>query len=221
MTAVAEPGPPGPPAPVVDAPVPFRRRSRVVAGAKILLPLAALALLSTVFLLARAPTGPTEIPYARLEEIARDPRADRARLAGVTPDGTVVALSASRVTPPAEGSGAYRLDAPRLETEGEDGRATLVAAQGEVEPARRVLRLSGEVRLESSAGYVVETPDAAADLSAGTLVTGPVTATAPLGEIEAARLEVVRPPGQGARLVFHGGVRVLYQPERPSQPEAP
>lgn len=217
---MAEPGPP-PPGPV-PAPVPFRRRSRVVAWAKVLLPLAALALMSTVFLLARAPTGgPTDIPYARLEEIAREPRVDRARLAGVASDGTVVALTSSRVTPPAEGSGTYRLEAPRLETEGADGRATLDAATGEVDPERRTLRVTGEVRIESSAGYLVETPEAAADLSAGTLVTGPVTATAPLGEIEAGRLEVVRPEGEGARLVFNGGVRVLYQPEPPPQPEAP
>jgi lipopolysaccharide export system protein LptC len=193
----------------------------VVAGAKILLPLAALALMSTVFLLAREPTGAMEIPYARLEEIARDPRADRVRLAGVTSDGTVVALSSARVTPPTKGGGAYRLEAPRLETEGEDGRATLAAATGEVDPVSRTLRIAGEVRIESSAGYVVETPQADADLSAGTLVTGPVAATAPLGEIEAGRLEVVRPEGEGARLVFNGGVRVLYQPGPPPQDEAP
>lgn len=217
---MAKPGsPPSRPAPL-EAPVPFRARSRVVAGAKILLPLAALALMSTVFLLARAPTGTMEIPYARLEEIARDPRADQVQLSGVTSDGTVVALSSPRVTPPSTGNGAYRLEAPRLEAEGEDGRTTLVAATGEVNPARRTLRVSGEVRIESSAGYVVETPEADADLSAGTLVTGPVAATAPLGDIEAGRLEVVRPEGEGARLVFNGGVRVLYHPE-PSQSEAP
>lgn len=218
---MAEPGPPPPRSAPLEAPVPFRRRSRVVTGAKILLPLAALALMSTVFLLARAPTGAMEIPYARLEEIARDPRADRVRLAGLTSDGTVVSLSSRRVTPPAGGSGAYLLEEPRLETEGRDGRASIVAATGEVDPTRRTLRVSGKVRIESSAGYVIETPQADADLSAGTLVTGPVAATAPLGEIEAGRLEVVRPEGEGARLVFNGGVRVLYQPEPPPQLEAP
>src|SRR5687768_1056659 len=73
--------------------VPFRRRSRVVAWAKVLLPLGALGLLSTVFLLAREPLGVIDIPYAELEEIAREPRIDRPRLAGVAPDGTTVTLS--------------------------------------------------------------------------------------------------------------------------------
>lgn len=202
-------------------PVPFRLRSRIVAWAKILLPLAALALLSTVFLLARAPGGPVDIPYSRLAEIARDPRMDRPRLSGVAPDGTILALTADRVAPQAGRPDTFALEEPRLETEGRDGIATLAAATGEVDAAARTLRLSGGVRIESSAGLVVDAPEVAADLSTGTLTAGPVTATAPLGEIEAGGLTFRQGEGEGARLVFNRGVRVLYHPpDRPS-PEAP
>jgi hypothetical protein len=113
------------------------------------------------------------------------------------------------------------LEAPRLETTGEDGTATLLAARGEVDAAQRTLRLLGGVRLESSAGITVDMPEARADLSTGRLSTGAVTATAPLGRIEAGGLEFRQGEGDGARLVFNRGVRVLYQPSAPSRSEAP
>lgn len=203
------------------APVPLRTRSRIVAWAKVLLPLAALALLSTVFLFARGPSGPVEIPYARLEEIARDPRLDRPRLAGVAPDGTAVALSADRASPIPGRAGAYLLDAPRLETEGEDGTATLQADRGEVDAGARTLRLTGAVRLATATGVTVETDEATADLRAGTARAGAVTATAPLGEIAAGALDLASGEDGSRRLLFHGGVRVLYQPSGETDGAAP
>lgn len=198
---------------------PFRRRSRVVAWAKVLLPLAALGLLSTVFLLAREPGGPVDIPYARLEEIAREPRMDRARLAGVAPDGTSVALSAARVAALDGTPGGFALESPRLETAGEDGAATVNAGAGEVDVPRRTLRLTGGVSIETSAGLLVRTPALAADLATGTLTAGAVTATGPLGEVEAGGLTLEQGGEGAARLVFNRGVRVLYHP-RPAPPEA-
>ena len=214
------PSSPVPGSSVAPPRAPFRRRSRVVAWAKVLLPLAALALLSTVFLLAREPGGPMDIPYARLEEIARDPRMDRARLAGVAPDGTSVALSAERVTAMAHRPEAFALESPRLETSGEGSDASVAAAAGEVDVSQRTLRLTGGVLIESSAGLIVRTPRLSADLATGTLTAGAVTATAPLGEIEAGGLTLVQGEGDAARLVFNRGVRVLYHPELP-RPEAP
>jgi hypothetical protein len=131
----------------------------------------------------------------------------------VAPDGTAVALSATRARMVPGRDGAYVLDAPRLETAGEDGTATLEAARGEVDAGEKTLRLSGGVRLATSAGVTVETAQATADLSAGTASAGAVTATAPLGAIAAGALDVA-PSGEdgGRRLLFHGGVRVLYHP---------
>jgi lipopolysaccharide export system protein LptC len=202
--------------------IPFRTRSRLVAWAKILLPLAALALMSTVFLLAREPKGEAEIPFARLEEIARDPRMDRPRLAGVAPDGTTVALSAERLVPQSGSPNVFTLIAPRLDTAAaEGGSLRLTASPGEVDGAERRLRLSGGIRIQASGSYAIRTPDLTADLRTGSLATGPVTAEAPLGRIEAGGLQVTQGEGEGARLVFNGGVRVLYQPKDPSSPEAP
>ncbi|WP_210528424.1 LPS export ABC transporter periplasmic protein LptC [Rubellimicrobium arenae] len=210
--AMAEPGPPR---------VPFRRRSRAIAWAKILLPLAALALLSTMFLLAREPGGPGEIPFAQIEEIARDPRIDRPRLAGVAPDGTTVVLSADRIMPVAGQQDLYRLAAPRLETVSvAGGAATLTAGTGEADGPSQRLHLTGGVRVEASSGLEVETADVTADLATGTATSGPVTARAPFGTITADSMVLTQGEGKGARLVFNGGVRLLYLPQDP-RAEAP
>ncbi|MBP1805223.1 LPS export ABC transporter periplasmic protein LptC [Rubellimicrobium aerolatum] len=195
--------------------IPFRRRSRAIAWAKVLLPLAALALLSTMFLLARAPAGPDSIPFARLEEIAREPRIDRPRLSGVAPDGTTVTLSADRLTPLPGREDVYAVAAPRLETRTPGGgTATLTAGTGEVDGPARRLRLAGGVRVEASPATAVETPEVTADLSTGTAITGPVTGTAPFGAIEAGWLALEAGDGAGAaRLLFDGGVRLLYHPQ--------
>ncbi len=201
--------------------IPFRRRSRVVAWAKVLLPLAALALLSTVFLVARGPGAEVEIPFARIEEIAREPRMDRPRLAGVTPDGTTLALSAERLVPLAGTPDRFTLVAPRLDTDApRGGTLRLTATTGEVDGSTRRLELSGGVRIAASAGYSIESPDLSADLRSGTLTTSRITAEAPLGRIEAGALTVTQ-GDEGARLVFNRGVRVLYHPQDPSNPEAP
>jgi lipopolysaccharide export system protein LptC len=198
--------------------IPFRRRSRVVALLKVLLPLGALGLMSTVFLLAREEASPAALPYAELEALAREPRIERPTLSGVAADGTAVALSAERVAAVPERPDRFALSAPRLETEGPGGdRAMIEAPAGEVEPAAQRLRLRGGVRLEASGGYRVEADAAAADLLAGTLEAAPVTGAGPLGEIEAGGLSMVRGEGGAARLVFNRGVRVLYQPGRQTE----
>lgn len=216
-------GPGGPPR-LPEAPprIPFRRRSRAVAWAKVLLPLAALALLSTLFLLARAPGGPAEIPFARIEEIAREPRMDKPQLAGVAEDGTTVALTANRITPVAGRADLYALTAPRLQTRSPDGGTTrLSAGSGEVDGPSRSLQLSGGVRVEAERGIVVETPELTADLDTGTLAAEAVTAETPWGSIEAGALALAQGEGKGARLVFNQGVRLLYLPGRPPPAEAP
>jgi len=213
--------------------VPFRGRTRLVAWAKVLLPLAALALLSTLFLLAREPETPPlpgDLPFSRIEEIAGDPRIDAPRLAGVAPDGTAVALRADRILPlPGQPDGFSAL-APRLETRSPPGlggvmtaslTARLEAPRGEVSGPERTLRLMGGVTLEASspaAGPLSARMGAvAADLATGTLTaSGGVEAEGRLGSIRADSMRLVQGGTEGsaggARVVFNGAVRLVYRP---------
>lgn len=77
------------------------RHTRLVAWAKIALPLAALAILSTLFLASRPPEPGGNLPYGDLdpEALARQPRIGAPEYAGVTADGTAVSFTAETARP--------------------------------------------------------------------------------------------------------------------------
>lgn len=186
-------------------------RGALVAGAKVLLPLAALVLLSTLFLVARGPGD--AIPFARLDALAREPRLEAPRLAGVAPDGTALTLAADRLVPLAGRPDAFAVLAPRLEAA--RGGATLgaTAGRGEADGPSQRLTLDGGVRVETSTGLRVDLPALAVDLRTGRMeAAGPVEARAPFGRISAGGLAVEAQDGaSAARVVFNGGVRLLYE----------
>jgi lipopolysaccharide export system protein LptC len=81
--------------------------SRVVAWLKIILPLTALGILSTLFLFSRTIDPSDAIPYATVdvEERAREPRVTAPAYAGVTSDGARLSMTAAEARPGA-GTGA-------------------------------------------------------------------------------------------------------------------
>ena len=70
--------------------------TRVVTWLKIALPLAALAILSTLFLLADKIDPEDALPYAEVdvEDLAREPRMTLPSYAGTTSDGAALSLTA-------------------------------------------------------------------------------------------------------------------------------
>ncbi len=77
-----------------------RRTSRAAALAKLVLPLLALAVLSTLFLFADR-SGPPPLPYseAEIDALAREMRLGAPRYAAVTGDGAALVVSAAEVRP--------------------------------------------------------------------------------------------------------------------------
>ena len=75
-------------------------RSRLIAWLRVLLPLAALAILSTLFLLGRTPDPDDALPYAEVdaEDMVRDPRMTRPEFAGVSKSGAEVTVTADGKT---------------------------------------------------------------------------------------------------------------------------
>ena len=189
--------------------------SRLVAGMKILLPLGAIVLLSTMFLFARGPAEEPTIPYAEIEDIAREPRITDPYFAGLTDDGSVVAIAAEEVRPDPEQADAFEIAKIRAEIDGPDDiHVLIVAGHGRINPRAQEALLSGLVRISASAGYVMETAGLAADLRSGTLISeGALEAQAPFGSLTAGRLQIG--PGQdggGQQIEFTDGVRLVYQP---------
>jgi lipopolysaccharide export system protein LptC len=186
--------------------------SATVGWLKIILPMGALALLSTLFLFARSPDPPGTIPYADVADIANDARISDPRFAGVTPDGTVVEVTAAQVAPDLDQPDRFRIIglAIRL-TDAAGATVALTAAEGGFDGRTRQATLTGLVRLESSSGYSLETRGLTADLADGIITTdGALEIRAPQGQLTAGTLRVDSDGGQ--RLVFSGGVRLLYDP---------
>lgn len=194
----------------------------MVGWLKVALPLAALAILSTLFLIADRIDPEDALPYAEVdvEGLAREPRMTAPTYAGTTTDGAAVTLTADEARPEAEGAPASAA-ALRLELATPDGgRTELMAAAAVMDDATRQVFLSGGVTVTTSTGYRLETAEVAAKLDRSGLESRtPVRATGPAGEITADGMSLRQDnhtPGAYV-LVFNGSVRLVYQPGGPGR----
>ena len=158
--------------------------SRVVAWLKIALPLAALAVLATLFLLADRIDPDDALPYAEVdvEDRARTPRMTAPTYAGVTSDGARTELTAA-------------------------------SAQIDDEARQVVLSGGVEAATSAGYRIATEGITANLDRS-GLESTGPVTAATPAGTLSADRFTLrPDAKAEGAYvLVFNGAVKLVYQP---------
>ncbi|RYH04149.1 hypothetical protein EU805_01905 [Salipiger sp. IMCC34102] len=191
--------------------------SQLVGWLKILLPLGALMLLSTLFLFARAPASSTDIPFADIDVAAREQRIGTPRLSGLTDTGDTIQISAEAARPDAQDAATLQIDRPRLTLDATDGSTlTIASGQGRVERQANRAVLSGLARAELSTGYQMETSALTADLASGVIVSdGALEIQAPFGQLTAgqATIDLGKATG-GATLRFEEGVRLVFQPAR-------
>ncbi|MBK4218032.1 hypothetical protein JJJ17_19050 [Paracoccus caeni] len=191
-------------------------RTRIVRWLRVLLPLLALVMLSTLFLFSRESDTESQIPYAEVdaEAMARDPRVVAPQYSGVTSDGASLNLQAGQAAHDRpEGGSASDL---RLDWQRPDGlKADITAPAADMTDG--VIELSGGVRMQTSSGWTVD----AERIEAGTRTSriaaeSGVEAQAPFGQLTAGRMELT--PDEGAEgdapaiLNFSNGVRLIYQP---------
>ncbi|HEX9857610.1 MAG TPA: LPS export ABC transporter periplasmic protein LptC [Paracoccaceae bacterium] len=192
--------------------------SRLVAWLKIALPLGALALLSTLFLVSRTIDPSDAIPYADVdvEDRIRQPRMTAPTYAGVTSDGAALTVTADEARPDAgdgNGSTATALHA-RLATP-DGARTDFVAQSGRLNTATRLLTLDGGVEITTSSGYSITTEALTATLDRTEVTSaGAIAAVGPPGQITAATLRITQDdatPGSYV-LVFKDRVKLIYRP---------
>lgn len=177
-------------------------RAALARWAKLLVPVLALILLSTLFLL----TGSRPPP---VPDLARDTlRAGGERLEQTARE---IATGRERGDRAVAGGIALDLAAP-------DGTSfRLAAKEGDIRLAEDKAEFWNAVEISTSTGYVLRADRLHADLD--TLVVesvGPVTGEGPAGTLSADSL-LLRPDRSGAGghvLVFKGSVRLVYQPGR-------
>jgi lipopolysaccharide export system protein LptC len=192
--------------------------TRFITLAKIGLPLAALALLSTLFLISRN-IEPTEtLPYSSVdvEELVREPRVTAPNYSGVTTDGTAIAVQAETARPDPENPDRASAEVLAARLEFADGSsADITSAEGAVDTDAGLAYLEGGVVIDTSTGYHITTEALTTALERTSVVTeSTVEATGPLGRLTAGRMQIdedEEAPGQYV-LVFKDGVKLVYEP---------
>ena len=188
--------------------------SQFVGFLKVTLPLAALILMSTVFLFARAPSPETTIPYAEIQEIAREPGLSGAQFSGVADDGSVISLTARNTRPVGDIITADTLLAGIDTVDGT--RIDISAGTGEINNSAQTARLTGLARMVTSKGYEMETAGFIANFSTGRIVSeGALEVQAPFGALTAGNLVIETPEGTDEQvMLFQNGVRLVYTPQQ-------
>lgn len=190
--------------------------SRIVNTLKVLLPLAALALLSTLFFFSGEVDPTQSIPYSELnvEQLAQGQQVTAPYFAGVTENGTAVTLTGRAAVPDADGADSFRMTemAARFET---SDAVTLNASApiADVDNDAGTVRMSGGTLISTSDGIIIETDALLADLVTSDVETlGPIDVEAPFGRVTADQMIMKRPsPGAAHVITFQGTVKLVYQ----------
>lgn len=195
------------------------RYSRMVSLLKVAFPLGALALLSTLFLLARAMETDTTIPFAdfEIQERLRDQQITGPFFSGTTQGGDQMSFSAQKLITPQESVGTNRAEDVLAKMETAQGATfQLQADMVELDIAGNSAALTGDVSMATSTGYRINTSQLTSLIS--TLdVTAPqkIQATGPLGVFSAGNMRIFTPiDGENAQMVFSGGVKLVYSPNQ-------
>jgi lipopolysaccharide export system protein LptC len=177
-----------------------------------------LALLSTLFLFARATPDQDNITIADVEAIAREQRVSAPEFSGVTDDGAVIVISAATARPDTDRPDTMSINDMRLRMDNADGSSVEVTAtEGEVDGRGQIARFLGLARLITSDGYQMETNGLIAELATGRITSdGLLEIRAPFGDLTAGKVTFQSAVGGKAQeILFTDGVRLLYNPQTP------
>jgi lipopolysaccharide export system protein LptC len=192
-------------------------RTRLVTWLKVLLPLVALGLLSTLFLLARTTDPELAIRYSDVDvaELSKDQQVAGPAYAGLTGDGSAIRVTARTVKPQEGAPGMLDAGTVAGRLELRSGTAAdMSAPAAEIDTEGDLARFLGGVTLLSSDGYRLETEVLLAALRRTDVRSeGPVRATGPLGTLDAGSMRITQNEAGGYVAVFTGGVRLVYSPE--------
>jgi lipopolysaccharide export system protein LptC len=193
--------------------------TRLVNWAKIILPLIALGLLSTLFLLSDKVDLETVLPASDVDltQRAHDQGATNPSFAGVTSGGEEISFRARTVRPDPEDAEVLLADtaSASLRLNG-GGVVDITAREGVANQTARTARLDGDVRVRTTTGYDIRTDSITARFDTLFAETpGAVTGTGPPGDLSAGRMLLTSDPETGAAyLRFTDGVKLIYMPAK-------
>jgi lipopolysaccharide export system protein LptC len=190
--------------------------SRLVAWLKVLLPLMALVLLSTLFLLSRNIVPIASLPFAdtEIDERLRGQQITTPFFSGTTDSGDRVVISAGKMATRSElGNEADNFSAQIDLTSGT--RINLTADSGQFDMSRNASTFEGNVLIFTSSGYYIKSDELIGEFDELSLVSpGPVVGTGPFGTVDAGQMRLRRDGADSnAHLLFTNGVKLVYTPK--------
>lgn len=195
------------------------RYTRWVSWLKVLLPLAALGLLSTLFLLSRVIDPETVIPFAdkEIQDRLRDQVVTGPIYHGVTADGDEIAFSADTLTMPLGEMGANKVSGVDIVMDLVSGsQITVTSDEGLFDIADDTADLIGDVVITTSTGFRITSARMITMLSRLDVRSpGPVQSVGPPGTLNAGSMVLSTPQTDGpAQLLFTNGVKLVYTPKQ-------
>jgi len=194
------------------------RYSRMVGLLKVLLPLLALAILSTLFLLSRVIDPEAVIPFAdkEIQDRLRDQQVTGPIYYGTTADGDQISFAAEKLITVQGQTGANEAENVEITMDLASGTNILVnAVRGRVDIAANRANLEGDVVITTSTGYQINSDQLNTQMSTLDVESpGPVQATGPFGTLDAGAMNLnAGKEGKPAQLVFTNGVKLIYEPK--------
>lgn len=189
--------------------------SRFIAWAKIILPLVALAILSTIFLFSRTidPTRAIAISKVDVEELAREQQITAPRYAGVTDEGAAISFFAKSARPDLQNRANMFASEIEITIQTPEGaRFDIIAQSGELDSVAGIVQIQEGVEILTSTGYLITGSQLTIALNtANVTAPKPVQAVGPLGSIDAGAMQLQQ-VGDKYVLVFKDGVKLVYEP---------
>ena len=193
--------------------------SRVMAWLKVILPLTALCLLSTLFLFSRARTPTTSIPFIDLELQARisEQQITAPYFVGTTENGLSMTLRAESAHPEAGNLSRLIIDNMMAEVRAKDETLIIMFAQRGIFDAKaNMAQLKGGVSVTSSTGYSLETDALQSSLDRMHIESAAdVRGGGPIGSFSAGKMILTSDKEyKTLHLLFTNGVSLTYDPNK-------
>ncbi|MFK7874552.1 MAG: LPS export ABC transporter periplasmic protein LptC [Paracoccaceae bacterium] len=190
--------------------------SRLIFVLRIALPLIALGILSTLFLVSsRVEPGKT-IPFAAQEvaERVKNKRVTRPVFSGLSGNGNEVTFTAEQLITSLNGANEAFDVTGRLDFQS-GGHVDLVSNTAEFSAFADNATLIGDVVVTSTDGYILRSQQMMSQLSEATLISpGPVRVDGPKTTLTAQSMRInSQNAGSGLQIRFSGDVKLLYTPK--------